>query len=74
MLFRSKQDSIIRIIVLLKKLGKKTESIAKTLEMEPEEVEEKIKIALSVGLIKPTELQGIQLMNYQALNPEQIQI
>lgn len=69
-----KQDSIIRIIVLLKKLGKKTESIAKTLEMEPEEVEEKIKIALSVGLIKPTELQGIQLMNYQALNPEQIQI
>lgn len=74
-----KQDSIIRIIVMLTKLGKKPKVIAKMLktdknEIDENEVNEKIEKALQVGLIKEDETQGIDLLGHQELKSKQRQI
>ena len=74
-----KQDSIIRIIVMLTKLGKKPKVLAKMLktdknEIDENEVNEKIEKALQVGLIKEDETQGIDLLGHQELKSKQRQI
>ncbi len=66
-----KQDSVTRVIVLVTKLGKKPEIIAKALNLKLEVVEECLKNALKVKLIKDNELQGIDLLDYGISNDKE---
>ena len=66
-----KQDSVTRVVVLVTKLGKKPEIIAKALNLKLEVVEECLKNALKVGLIKDNELQGIDLLDYGISNDKE---
>lgn len=66
-----KQDSVTRVVVLVTKLGKKPEIIAKALNLKLEVVEECLKNALKVGLIKDNELQGINLLDYGISNDKE---
>lgn len=59
-----KQDSKTRIIVLATKLGIKEDSIAKELNLDVMTVENYLKDALKVDLIKENELHGINLLDY----------
>lgn len=57
-----RQDSRIRITALCTKLGRSSESIAKALNVQEDEIREDLEKALNGGLIKENELKGIRLL------------
>ena len=67
-----KQDTKIREIVLLTKVGIKKEIISKKLKLNIEEIDDAIKKGLQVGLIEENQLDGIKLFfNDKLLSQEE---
>ena len=69
-----KQDSQIRIEMLCIKLGKKPEEVAKMFKLQEEEIQKHINSAIQFGLIKPSQLNGIDPLSYQEIPFEELEI
>ncbi len=61
---KQKQDSITRIIVLATKLGIKENAIAKVLKLDTDTVKDYLNNAVEADLIKKSELNGINILDY----------
>ena len=61
---KQKQDSITRIIALATKLGIKEKAIAKVLKLDTDTVKDYLNNAVEADLIKKSELNGINILDY----------
>ena len=71
---RVKQDSQIRLEMLCIKLGKKPEEVAKMFKVQDEDIQKHINSAIQFGLIKPSQLNGIDPLEYQEITFEELEI
>ncbi len=69
-----KQDSQIRIEMLCIKLGKKPEEVAKMFKLQEGDIQKHINSAIQFGLIKPSQLNGIDPLSYQKIPLEELEI
>ena len=71
---RVKQDSQIRSEMLCIKLGKKPEEVAKMFKVQDEDIQKHINSAIQFGLIKPSQLNGIDPLSYQEIPFEELEV
>ncbi len=71
---RVKQDSQIRSEMLCIKLGKKPEEVAKMFKLQDGDIQKHINSAIQFGLIKPSQLNGIDPLSYQEIPFEELEV
>lgn len=69
-----KQNGQIRIEMLCIKLGKKPEEVAKMFKLQDGDIQKHINSAIQFGLIKPSQLNGIDPLSYQEIPFEELEI